>query len=255
MFLTRWVLISAFLLAIPAPTLQVSIWAEWWLEGYSILPVSALWDDISPGTCLRPQPNVVPSDVDAGQITFSNLLGGQYGAGWTSTGPNHADIPECDGMPALRLFGLGMTQYDQREGIEIYSGDDSGDDTTDDDLVHAMPENIIFAAAWYDLRTRFPPNSADARYLQWQGVNGAVWGKSSLNAASGGIPFGSRKRSYGDQRLNGFAQQGTLTISTPMRGLYPTMWRFNGTNYTDTGNAVYTSEDGRVLNLSSIANL
>lgn len=115
------------------------------------------------------------------------------------------------------------------------------------------PQNVVFAASWIDLRLRFPPSSAGTRYLQWQGVKGAIWGTDSWSAESNGIPFPKSKRSHRVRKLNNYAQNGTVYVSTPKRVRYPSTYTLNGTEYVLAGNGAYLSKDGKVLDLRTIA--
>lgn len=115
------------------------------------------------------------------------------------------------------------------------------------------PDNVVFAAAWIDLRTRFPPNSATARYLQWQGVKGAIGGSGTWSAASDGIPFPRKKRSSWGRKMNDVAEQGTAYIREPTRSVYPDVYRANVIDYLRAGNETYVSDSGEVLEFSSIA--
>ncbi|KAL8723463.1 MAG: hypothetical protein Q9181_007281 [Wetmoreana brouardii] len=219
--------------------------------------------NIPPGTCCKPQPDggpennsglmmsmygmhrphIVPHRISLGSTTFYGLRMQQFGAGWGATGPLPADIPDCNGIPILRTLGDNVDTWDR----QIYNppADDGRPET---------PERIVFAASWVDLRTRFPPNSAATRYLQWQGVQGAIWGKNTWRAESNGVPFGTKlkRRDLSGERLNGFATQGTVTIRMPVRWVFPDAYGVNGTTYTTENPAkgVYTSADGRVLDFN-----
>ncbi|CAF9941648.1 hypothetical protein IMSHALPRED_002830 [Imshaugia aleurites] len=238
-----WPTVTAgLLLALSSPTFQVHILLEWWRLEFRG-KVQAECPDIPPGECCKPHEDAVPSleGIAAGGTTFYNLYANQLAAGWGGTGPNHEDIPNCVGIPILRIFGP--------QGLPgSFSGDFYLPSSSTSDVRAGEPHEIVFAASWIDLRTRFPPNSADSLYLQWQGVQGAVWGKNTWSAASNGVPFPKRD---GTERLNGWAQHGTAYISTPSRWRYPSVYGVNGTNYTDPGNGSYVSGDGRILNLTS----
>lgn len=51
------------------------------------------------------------------------------------------------------------------------------------------PVEIVVAASWVDLRTRFPPNGGDIRYLKFQGVKSLIWGRNTWSAALDGISY------------------------------------------------------------------
>lgn len=117
--------------------------------------------------------------------------------------------------------------------------------------VDGTPETVVYAAAWIDLRTRFPPNSAGSRYLQWQGVKGAVWGRDTWSVASDGIPFPKRKR---ESVLDGYlgAERGVVNVSAPTRWVYPNVYVVNGTEYVSGGVGEYASKNGTVLDLKAL---
>lgn len=250
MAMGQLILITVFLLFFSTPILSVRILFEWWtrgLEVHSDGPLTAEFNPALPGFCCKPDPDFVNSlwELESGATTFYGLLYQQIGFGWSATGNNPStDIPECTGLPILRVSGPSGDTWSGNPAIDVYNP--PGNFAS----VEGTPQSVVFAATWIDLRTRLPPSSADARYLQWQGVKGAVWGKNSWNIASGGIPFGSRKRSV-ERKLNGYALQGTAYITPPARVQYPTMYAVFGTNYTGLGNGSYSSEDGRLLNLKN----
>ena len=212
--------------------------------------VTARWNNVSPGYCCKPTPAIVPSTqaLRAGETTFRGLRHQQFGAGWTATGPTHSDILNCSGAPILRVFGPSTRDDDN---IIVYNPPWGWDSEPD------YPQDVVFAAAWFDLRTRFPPDSAAARYLQWQGVKGAVWGRGTWSAASDGIPFPKKKRrdrrGQGRKKVNGFVEHGTAYIREPTRTVYPDVYRVNGIDYLKTVNETYVSDSGRVLAFTSMA--
>ncbi|KAL8736544.1 MAG: hypothetical protein Q9181_002393 [Wetmoreana brouardii] len=234
------------LFAFTKMTVQVDIVLEWWSE------TNAYWDNLitvrcnnmPPGVCCKPQPETIATLVHnrAGGTTFYHLRQNQFGAGWParSSFPDPAAI-SCTGSPILRVHGPSGGSDDS---IDVFNP------PWDDHGIRGMPETIVYAAAWIDLRLRFPPNSAGTRYLQWQGVRGAVWGKDTWSAASDGYPFPKRKREV--RILNGYAQKGVATISTPTRFVYPDVYRVNGTDYRIEGNWTYVSKDGKVLDLKGL---
>ncbi|KAL8705190.1 MAG: hypothetical protein Q9201_001690 [Fulgogasparrea decipioides] len=234
------------LLAFTKMTIQVDIMLEWWSETneYWNNLVTVRCNNMPPGVCCKPRPETIPALLDnrAGGTTFYHLRQNQFGAGWAaqSSFPDPAAIT-CTGSPILRVHGPSGGSDDD---INIYNPP-WGDDT-----IAGTPETIVYAAAWIDLRLRFPPNSAETRYLQWQGVRGAVWGKDTWSAASGGYPFPRKKREV--QKLNRYAQRGVATISTPTRWVYPDVYRVNGTDYRIYENRTYVSKDGKVLDLRGL---
>ncbi|KAI4180418.1 MAG: hypothetical protein L6R41_007250 [Letrouitia leprolyta] len=210
---------------------------EWWSEGleYWNNQVTARWNNVSPGTCCKPHPSEMPTlrYNRAGETRFLGLQQNQFGAGWAATGFAHADIINCTGAPMLRVFGPGTGDDNS---IIVYNPpwEDEGE-------VDGTPQNVVFAASWVDLRTRFPPDSAGSRYLQWQGVKGAIWGRGTWSAASDGIPFPKRRRRDWMPRLNGKADRGMAYISPPSKWVYPDVYTVNGTDYALQGNGTYVS--------------
>ena len=246
--ITICILLHVFLLLLlPLGTLQVNIELQWWSEGMQYFDglVTARWDNVSPGDCCKPTPWMVPSTrlFRAGETTFYGLRHQQFGAGWAATGFDHSDILNCTGTPIMRVFGPSSRDDDM---IVAYNPPWGMDEP-------GYPQNVVFAAAWIDLRTRFPPNSAATRYLQWQGVKGLVWGSNTWSAASDGIPFPKKKRNRRRKKLNGFAEQGTAYISEPRRSVYPDVYRVNGIDYLKGVNGTYVSESGKMLDFTSIA--
>ena len=194
---------------------------------------------ILPGECCKPPREVLSSlgDIGSGVTKFSNLLDDQFGAGWGANGHDHGDIPNCEGLPILRVFG--PTGPWERV---IYNPPLPPDSL---DMPDGEPHEIVFAASWVDLRTRFPPDFASSRYLQYQGVGGLVLGKDRWSAASDGIPFPKRSRVA---KPNSWAPHGTAYITVPQRWRYPDLYIVNGTNFTDSGDGIFKSLDGKVLN-------
>lgn len=192
-------------------------------------------EDIPAGECCKAHPQIIATLRNVGTSTSvaGTLRVDQMVAGWSLSMSNPTSF-ECVGRPIARYFG---------PGIWVHSVPSARDVRFD-----ASINELVYAASWVDLRTRFPPGSSEARYLQWQGVRGLVWGKNTWSAASDGIPF--PKRNIG-LRLNAWAPRGTAYIQPPSRWRYPSLYSVNGTNYTDSGNEVYMSRDGRTLNFST----
>lgn len=202
--------------------------------------VEARCTNIPPGECCKPQQEVLPSleGIGSGLTTFSSLLENQFGAGWGAVGRAHSDISDCTGLPIFRIFGpTGLFPWTTYRPPLISI-----------DIPNGEPQEIVFSASWVDLRTRLPPSTAAIRYLQFQNVRGLFWGKNTWSANSDGIPFPKRDRT---QRLNAWAPRGTAYISSPWRWRHPDLYRTNETDYTDAGDGVYKSADGRVLNLTT----
>ena len=153
-------------------------------------------------------------------------------AAWTPATSDPSSIG-CTGTPAARFNGPGIWLH--------------ATPSVDDIRFDAQFQELIFSASWVDLRTRFPPGSSDTRYLQWQGVQGLIWGKNTWSAASGGTPFPKRSAK---QRVNGWTPVGTAYIQPPARSRYPSLYSVNGTNYTRTAEGFYTNDDGLTLNLT-----
>lgn len=224
------------------PTLQVDIRLAWFHNHMRVVnkkdPMSAVCLNILPGECCKPHERVIlpaPETLDdysTSHVSFTGLLAQQMGAGWAAT-TNRYDGIACADTPLVRFFGPT-------------DGEEAQQDHPDGRL--PAPNTMVFAASWIDLRTRFPPNSKATRYLQWQGVKRMAWGSNTWSASSNGVPFPKREKK---ERLNGWAQKGQVTVATPTRWRYPDVYEVNGTGYRDGGNGVFTSGDGRVLNLTS----
>lgn len=195
--------------------------------------------NLPPGECCKPHASVLPTlrDVGTTMVLTSQLQVNQLAAAW-NPGASDSNSVECAGIPAVRKFGPGILT----QAVPVLS----------DARIYADFDELLFAASWVDLRTRFPPGTSETRYLQWQGVKGLIWGKDVWSAASDGIPF--PKRATG-QRLNSWSSHGTAYIQAPGRWRYPTLYSVNGTNYTALDNGLYASPDGKSLNLTSLSPL
>lgn len=143
--------------------------------------VSIRCTDTPPGACCKPRLGLIPSlrNHRAGSTTFFHLRQNQFGAGW----PARANIPHlesvaCTGAPILRFHGPTIGLDDSVDTYNPLWGED----------VPGTPETVVFAIAWIDLRLRFPPSSAEPRYLQWQGVKGLVWGRNTWKRGVGWYP-------------------------------------------------------------------
>ena len=198
--------------------------------------------NIPPGECCKPHAEILSTLRGFGSTTVmtSWLQASQLAAAWTAGASStlYSNVIECAGIPAVRYFGPGILLRTV-PALEDFRFD-------------ADHEELLFAASWIDLRTRFPPGSSETRYLQWQGVRGLIWGKNTWSAASDGIPF--PKRALG-QSLNDWSPHGTAYIQAPGRWRYPTLYSVNGTNYTAFDNGLYASLNGKTLNLTSLSPL
>lgn len=205
--------------------------------------VEAVCTSIPPGECCKPSREDVPilHGIAFSSTMIHGLLEGQFAAAWGAKGPNYEDIPTCTGAPILRVFGpspiFGVLKYHPPLPLDSM------------DMPVGEPHEIIFAASWVDLRTRFPPDFASSRYLQYQGIGGLILGKDRWSAASDGIPFPKRSRA---QRLNSWAPHGTALITTPSRWRYPDLYIVNGTNFTDSGDGNFKSSNGTLLDLTRL---
>lgn len=250
MFSTSILLKIVLLQTLTHRSYQVDISLEWWSEGVAYFEnlVTARWNNVPPGTCCKPHLSKLPTlhYHRAGETRFLGLQQNQFGAGWAAVGYRHEDIINCTGAPILRVFGPGTGDDNS---IVVYNPrwEDEGE-------VDGTPENVVYAASWVDLRTRFPPDITGTRYLQWQGVKGAVWGRGTWSAASDGIPFPKRRRRSEMPKLNGRAERGTAYISSPPRWIYPDVYTINGTDYLFQGNETYASRRGEILETQSLAN-
>ena len=213
-------------------------------------PVIATCHFIPPGECCIPHsdallgPHENLEGIDYGATAFITLLAGQIGFGWGSPGPNWSDIRCGNGVPILRVPGPTEMPFDPWDDAGGYVTLPPGGNMADEP---STPSKIVFAASWIDLRTRFPPNSADTRYLQWQGVKGLIWGSGRWTDESQGIPFPKRDHT---RVVNSWAPHGTVYLQAPTHWRRPDLYRLNGTNYTKAGEGLYEAADGRFLNLT-----
>ncbi|KAL8710028.1 MAG: hypothetical protein Q9220_005299 [cf. Caloplaca sp. 1 TL-2023] len=218
-------------------------------------PIWAIFRNVPPGECCIPHraellhPHEDLDSILYGSTGFSVLRAGQLGFGWgaPSRSSRYEDV-RCAGNPLVRVAGPNQLPFDPWD-------EQGGYITTPPNAVEqdipALPNEILFAASWIDLRTRFPPSSADIRWLQWQGVKGLIWGSGRWNAASEGVPFPrNRKRDGAGRHLNGWSGRGTAFLQAPVRWRRPDLYVVNGTNYTGVADGVYRAADGRVLNLT-----
>ncbi|KAL8715121.1 MAG: hypothetical protein Q9220_001078 [cf. Caloplaca sp. 1 TL-2023] len=238
------------LLANAIPSSQLDITIEWWpvgLLGQLLGNYQVTCSDIPPGECCIPHPALIPSPGEVGlsQVNFGSLLQNQLGAGWASQGPAQEDVANCSGMPVLHVMGPQLLAVYQVPEIDGWVSDTTSTDSTRS--AFALPDEMVFTASWVDLRTRFPPDSADARYLQFQGVKSLVWGTNTWSAASDGIPFPKRSRK---PRLNGWAQRGKATIASPAKRRYPSSYSINGTVYSHFNEQIYRSRAGKILDMA-----
>ncbi|KAL8949534.1 MAG: hypothetical protein Q9222_004371 [Ikaeria aurantiellina] len=242
------------LLASAISSSQLDITIEWWhiglldqLQGDFEITCS----DIPPGECCKPHPAIIPlpEEIGLSQVNFGSLLTNQLGAGWPSHGPAYTDIANCSGIPILHVMGPQSPAVFQVPEIEGWVSDTTSTDS--ERSVFALPEEIVFSASWIDLRTRFPPSSAETRYLHLQGVRSLVWGRDTWTAASDGVPFPKKKRrrSYMPPRLNGWAGRGKATIGSTGRWRFPSSYRVNGTVYEHFRDQIYKSRAGKVLDV------
>ncbi|KAI4089325.1 MAG: hypothetical protein LQ344_005457 [Seirophora lacunosa] len=163
---------------------------NWWREGMSTwdFPVEARWNDVAPGTCLKPSPPLLPTLLNhrAAELRFFHLRHAQLGAGWPATTFSRHDIIECTGAPLVRVLGPAPAGAVD-DAIAVYTPPWGT-------MEEGTFSNVVYAASWVDLRVRFPPDSKGSRYLQWQGVKSAVWGWGSWSAASDGVPFPKKRK-------------------------------------------------------------
>lgn len=230
--------IGVFLFLHIIPSLQVDIKLNWYHSPMRVIterdPISATCTGIPPGDCCKPHSELIlppPEtlyDYGTSETSFTGLLAQQLGAGWSATSPRYEGIG-CNRTPFVRVFG-------PTDGEVSLSHPDGR---------LPAPNTMVFSASWIDLRTRFPPDSAATRYLQWQGVKSMVWGSNTWSAD--GIPFPKRDQ---ERKLNGWAEKGQVVIETPRRWRYPDVYNVNGTEYRDAGDGVFRSGDGKVLNLT-----
>ncbi|KAI4193870.1 MAG: hypothetical protein LQ350_008104 [Teloschistes chrysophthalmus] len=215
-------------------------------------PVQAICNGIPPGECCKPHrdeilgPRENLESIEYSATGFATLQQNQIGFGWAAQGNKYEDI-KCEGEPILRLPGPNELPYDPWDiGGGGYILTPPGGNFAEEP---STPQSVVFAASWIDLRTRFPASSLETRWLQWQNVRGLVWGANKLNLQQGPLPF--PKRDQQTQRLNSWASTGTAYLSAPTRWRRPDLYRINGTNFTDSGDGVYRTEDGRTLNLTN----
>ncbi|KAL8683299.1 MAG: hypothetical protein Q9186_000682 [Xanthomendoza sp. 1 TL-2023] len=244
---------------------QLTITLEWWPRGTLERFQGGFFgkcNNIPPGDCCKPHRGFLPppAEIGASVVSFGTLLHNQFGAGWGASGPEYEDIPECTGIPILRVFGPETDAIYQTPNFPdildiVESPDNDGLDITPDrasmsseDSASGEPHEIVFSAAWIDLRTRFPPDPAGTRYLRYQGVNSLIWGQNTWSAGSDGIPFPKRD---GEAKLNQWARRGEATIHRPRRWRYPDSYTINGTEYTNRGDGLYKDSEGAMLNLTN----
>lgn len=212
-------------------------------------PVIAICQFIPPGDCCKPHrpellmPHENLDSIHYGATGFSVLMAGQIGFGWGATGSNYEDVQCGAGNPILRLAGPNQFPWDPWDDEGGYITHPAGGVLAAEP---STPATIVFAASWIDLRRRFPPDSADSRYLQWQGVRGLIWGSGRWTAESQGVPLPRRHRV---RVMNSWSPHGTAYLQAPTRWRHPDVYQINGTNYT-AFDGIYKAEDGRVLDLS-----
>lgn len=252
-----------------SPSTQVTISIEWWNRGH-------LWSiagnyigtciNIPPGDCCKPHRDFLPppDEIGLSVVRFGTLLLSQFGAGWGASGPHYEDIPQCIGPPILRIFGpqdeatYQIPDDPPAPDSPTLSDSQHPDATWDDfstdweDSLSGEPHEIIFSAAWIDLRTRFPPDPYGTRYLQYQGVKSLVWGKNTWSANSDGVPFPKRD---GKVKINQWARRGEVTLHTPRRWRYPDSYTINGTLFTIGGDGLYRNPKGATLPLTPLPRL
>ncbi|KAL8968128.1 MAG: hypothetical protein Q9183_002609 [Haloplaca sp. 2 TL-2023] len=220
-------------------------------------PVEALCLDIPPGECCIPHAEQLLGPLENLEMieysctAFDQLLANQIGFGWAAQGSRYEDI-KCQGNPLFRQPGPTDIPFDPWEpGGGYIITPDGADELMPTAEGPGTPQTVAFAASWIDLRTRFPPGSAETAWLQWQGVRGLVWGSEKLDLSSGPVPFPSFLKRDGRKRLNSWALQGTAYLQAPARWRRPTLYRVNGTNYTISGDGIYRAMDGTSLNLTT----
>lgn len=210
-------------------------------------PVQAFCNGIPPGECCKPHrdeilgPHENLESIEYSATGFATLMQNQIGFGWAAQGNRYEDI-QCAGEPIIRLSGPNQIPFDPWDDSGGYIVTPPGGNMFEES---GTPQSMVFAAAWIDLRTRFPASSAETRWLQWQNVRGLVWGANKLDLHHGPVPF--PKRNQETQRLNSWASTGTAYLSAPARWRRPDLYRINGTNFTDSGDGLYRAEDGRTL--------
>ncbi|KAL9598614.1 MAG: hypothetical protein Q9219_004359 [cf. Caloplaca sp. 3 TL-2023] len=235
--------ITVLLLICPFPSLQVDIKLHWYHNPLRVLvdrdPVSAICTGILPGVCCQAHENVIlpPGetlyDYLVSQVSFTGLQFSQFGAGWRASNPRYSGIG-CTGRPLVLVYGPTVGEVTE---------------TRPDGLLPA-PDNMVFAASWTNLRVKLPPDDATSKYLMLEGVKDMAWGKDSWAVSAVKFPM-HRKRQRQKPKLNDFAIQGQAVIETPSRWRYPDVYELNGTEYRNSGDDVFRSESGRILNVTS----
>ena len=192
----------------------VSIQLKHWYTDHTVVTHSCT--DIDPGVCCRPYPSATGStnSIAGSEIIVYDLRFQQVAFGYGRPHPPVApSLPseDCTGTPLARFAGpkrvwreyqpkgpdwqgfyvaAGFFPPDWHPAIPATWGTHAPPVLDMDAPWPSDPDHSILGASWVDLRTRFPPESdARVRYLQWQGVQGLVWGKDVWSAASDGVIF------------------------------------------------------------------
>ncbi|KAI4086085.1 MAG: hypothetical protein LQ344_007863 [Seirophora lacunosa] len=202
-------------------------------------PVIAICRNIPPGVCCQPHPHALLRgtetlfDYGFSDLAFSTLLPNQFGAGYPAAGPEFTEVG-CHEVPIARIFSTSQPGAG-------YTGPPRGS--------APHPINLVFAANWLNLRVPVPPRPADLNYLRLQGVMGLVSEPDRWSTVPGVFPRRLERR-RGVDRLNSFARQGTAYIRPPKRWRFADAYNISGILYSDSGDGLFKSEDGKILNLT-----
>ncbi|KAL8922315.1 MAG: hypothetical protein Q9208_005285 [Pyrenodesmia sp. 3 TL-2023] len=238
--------IALLLLNQSSPSIQVDLTLSWvhrYLSNRD--PIIARCNDIPPGACCQPHPQVLLQgaetllDYGVSELSVSSLQVNQLGLGYPATGITY-DSTGCGGVPIARIFGPMQQPW------ASFTGPPAGS--------MAHPSNLVFAARWVNLRVEAPPTPADVRLLALQGVRALVWGPNDWErweAGGGGSGYLPRRRKRSKApRLNSFARHGTAYIQPSTRWRYADEYRINGTDYRAAGDGTIRSDGGHVFNVT-----
>ncbi|KAI4252135.1 MAG: hypothetical protein LQ352_004457, partial [Teloschistes flavicans] len=137
--------------------LRITITHWFDISGYTV-PVASICDNALPGECCTLRQEIFdhyqPHRIENSDVSFLPLLTQQLGAVWAIGGDitppimraNINVFPKCQGAPVLRVPGPDPGRPHETTEWAV------------DNSFH----HLAYSATWIDLRTRFPPNSAES---------------------------------------------------------------------------------------------